>query len=495
MLVYRREFTYLTDAGEAYENNEEMKQRARGQASQNPNASAGDKRHGAACDVNVRIPHALMPCIITSDPQKIDEIRSDVKNIKSFNPVEKGISCNVFKRFNLLCPSAFMNQHQHFFKCSSSLLCYLNVVSTALPERYRRLMSDPASPIVDFYPNDFEIDMNGKRFAWQEEEQFRNCVMFDLLYVHPRHPLAAQIAIYYRLSGIEKSPWPVDAVASAGMNGFLWLTKRNDLKRVIPSPALNVTYLNPTPHAHTPKPPSAGVNMRVQTVKSFDIKPAPTLWHEDNGGRHQLGKERPQVSRAISGPILGEAAHRLVHNTLNIKSDRTNSFNFHGNHVDHLAVPSGYGRYGYNEQGYYNDPNSFSVQYSPHTLMGSAPYGGALNNLQNNRPIYNAQDRYSYHEQHHDLRGGMSALTIEGGSSKGRSLAGYSSRSPNSFQMPHTAAQLSQQTGPLLSPLPKWISKRPDGATDMYYTQQTSVAAGQGEHSYQVKNKTGSERR
>ena len=89
--------------------------------------------------------------------------------------------------------------------------------------------------------------------------------MFDLLYVHPRHPLAAQITIYYRLSGIEKSPWPVDAVArlisiyydetsyytsvfcnvdyfllsgcfSAGMNGFLWLTKRNDLKRVIPSP-------------------------------------------------------------------------------------------------------------------------------------------------------------------------------------------------------------------------------------------------------------------
>lgn len=28
---------------QAYENNEEMKQRARGQASQNPNASAGDK--------------------------------------------------------------------------------------------------------------------------------------------------------------------------------------------------------------------------------------------------------------------------------------------------------------------------------------------------------------------------------------------------------------------------------------------------------------------
>lgn len=44
--------------------------------------------------------------------------------------------------------------------------------------------------------------------------------MFDLLYVHPRHPLAAQITIYYRLSGIEKSPWPIDAVARLGSNYY-----------------------------------------------------------------------------------------------------------------------------------------------------------------------------------------------------------------------------------------------------------------------------------
>lgn len=39
--------------------------------------------------------------------------------------------------------------------------------STHVPSPWATLMSDPDSEIIDFYPEDFKIDLNGKKFAWQ----------------------------------------------------------------------------------------------------------------------------------------------------------------------------------------------------------------------------------------------------------------------------------------------------------------------------------------
>jgi 5'-3' exoribonuclease 2 len=37
----------------------------------------------------------------------------------------------------------------------------------ALPLAYRPLMLDENSEIIDFFPSDFEVDLDGKRFTWQ----------------------------------------------------------------------------------------------------------------------------------------------------------------------------------------------------------------------------------------------------------------------------------------------------------------------------------------
>lgn len=36
-----------------------------------------------------------------------------------------------------------------------------------VPEAYHELMTSANSPIIDFYPRDFELDMNGKKMEWE----------------------------------------------------------------------------------------------------------------------------------------------------------------------------------------------------------------------------------------------------------------------------------------------------------------------------------------
>ncbi|GKV07341.1 hypothetical protein SLEP1_g19135 [Rubroshorea leprosula] len=583
MHIYRREFTamggYLTHAGEvllhrvehfiqsvavyedqifqkrtrikqAIENNERTKFKPKTESSEEPQAPIQDKIKLGEPGYKERY---YAEKFDLSNPDDIDKVKKDVvlkyveglcwvchyyyKDVRSwqwFYPYHYAPFASDLKDLADLEITFFLGEA---FKPFDQLMGTLPAASShALPKEYRNLMTDPSSPIYKFYPSDFEIDMNGKRFAWQgvaklpfiderkllaatwkleanltAEEQVRNSVMLDLLYVHPLHPLAHQINFYYQscccLPQAERNASPINTTASGGMNGYLWISERNGWLSVVPSPVkglpnieynqvLNITYLNPARHRHIPEPPPAVV-MPKKVLTPLDIKPFPVLWHEDNGGRHHQVRDRPQVPGAIAGPQLGEAAHRLVRNTLNIKSNGPSS-GFLEHQSYHNNIPSNYisgrprpaGPAGY-ERGFINERNYYNGHHSNEQgIMGNPRYLFSSNGSKGSRNNHRGHDR-PYQEHYHDSRTGMSALTLDS-SINGRAPAEMSSRMPNARSSQYLEHQVVQGMGPLPSPLTKWISRTGSGNAGVDFKQETMYGGAykkQVKKVYQVKTR------
>ncbi|KAL9266869.1 5'-3' exoribonuclease 3-like protein [Drosera capensis] len=247
----------------------------------------------------------------------------------------------------------------------------------ALPVHYRRLMTDPDSPIIDFYPTDFEVDMNGKRYAWQgiaklpfidetrllgeivkiehtltAAEVRRNSQMCDILLVSASHPLSPYI--FYlddrckqlpanKRSGVKEKLDPkARSKCSGGMNGYIspcagepcptiFRSPIDGIEDVMDNHVICAIYRLPDYHNHIARPP-AGVIFPKKSVTVGDVKPEPVLWHEDSGwkpyqngrrnpvgvGQNSLGS-RQNPPGSLSGRQLGEAAHRLVFNSLQLR--------------------------------------------------------------------------------------------------------------------------------------------------------------------------------
>ncbi|KAF8377839.1 hypothetical protein HHK36_031224 [Tetracentron sinense] len=210
--------------------------------------------------------------------------------------------------FELGAPFKPFNQLMGVFPAASS---------HALPEHYRKLMTDPNSPIIDFYPTDFEVDMNGKRYAWQgiaklpfidegrllaeiekventltEEEVRRNSVMFNMLFVTSSHPLSPyifslddrckQLPDRERVEVKEQ----LDPKASGGMNGYISLcigdpcppifrSPVNGMEDIMNNQVICALYKLPDAHKHITRPP-AGVRFPKKV-----------------GVEGSLGKDRP----------------------------------------------------------------------------------------------------------------------------------------------------------------------------------------------------------
>ncbi|MQL97305.1 hypothetical protein Taro_029990 [Colocasia esculenta] len=334
----------------------------------------------------------------------------------------------------------------------------------ALPVGYRPLMTDPSSPIIDFYPTDFEVDMNGKRFAWQgiaklpfidetrllyeiqkiehtltEEEARRNSVMSEMLFINLSHPLSPYIFSlhdrFQQLSPKERADVreKIDPIASGGMNGYLCLCVGDPCPPVFRSPVKGMedimnnhvicsVYKLPDLHKHDPRPPQ-GVDFPKKTVTCEDLKPAPVLWHEDNGRRPmENGRQNPPGS--MSGRHLGEAAHRLLHNTLQIDRNRPQMVRAEGSYgvgvsgsmypngthhrLDNRGVPrpeypinhaypspGSHLEHGHNKWYPYSSSNHHQQEWSVHTQYERN--GG--------RPVHNVQYERTNYQWQADTRG------------------------------------------------------------------------------------------
>lgn len=134
-------------------------------------------------------------------------------------------------------------------------------------------------------------------------------------------------------------------------------------------------YRLPDAHKHITQPPP-GVKPPKKTVTVGDLTPEPVLWHEDSG-RKPWENRRHNSQGSISGPHLGDAARRLVANSLQVKTERN----------------------GYGDQ--YAQPPSYAASHGP-------PYPSYQNNRHQGREQYRMAPPNAAHlahssEGHHNL--------------------------------------------------------------------------------------------
>ncbi|XP_034555130.1 5'-3' exoribonuclease 2 isoform X5 [Notolabrus celidotus] len=258
-----------------------------------------------------------------------------------------------------------------------------------LPETWRTLMSSPESSIIDFYPDDFAIDLNGKKYAWQgvallpfvderrlraalaevygdlsPEEVKRNSLGSDILFLGKTHPLFDFIHELYRTESLEGTEIPAELCH--GIQGTLNL----DGDPILPDKAVT----SPIPMLRDiAQNNSIGVKFKdPQYADDFVFKAVllsgakmpnkvlkPEDWERGNrdSWRPQLGFN-PNRQQAH----LGQSGFRALGHSMNR--------NQHGGQYSSAPPPGNYHQGSYRQQGGHQ-PFQHSRQHN--SLLGAPP--------------------------------------------------------------------------------------------------------------------------
>ncbi|GAB4839116.1 hypothetical protein Ancab_028644 [Ancistrocladus abbreviatus] len=117
---------------------------------------------------------------------------------------------------------------------------------------------------------------------------------------------------------------------SKNVGGLIWVSEGNSVQQLVAFAFLAAIYNDYMLSSRTTSISCNGKSYgpsdrrkfaKSQTVSIGDLKPEPVLWHKDSK-RRPSEYERQNPPGSISGRQLGEAAHRLVVNSLQMRADR-----------------------------------------------------------------------------------------------------------------------------------------------------------------------------
>ncbi|KAJ2724499.1 5'-3' exoribonuclease 2 [Coemansia sp. Benny D115] len=359
-----------------------------------------------------------------------------------------------------------------------------------LPKPFGHLMTSPDSPIIDFYPTDFPLDLNGKKFLWQ--------AVILLPFIDPKRLLEAVVKEYPKLT-------PEEVIRNQLGQEILVVSSANTLYESLCS-----IYSSEDPAARVPLNPrlsdrmsgevSADPNYVVSRTKFESPLHSVGLSDIDDDRTvsvtyHQPVLESPHASVLLAGldypiRILNDADYAFVASGSrggnngpgrpNHRENNRDFRDFYRQQGNDVSQDRGRGPKRYDERGnvnpeyqdYYSNRNQSSSGYD-NSRRGGGNYGGGRHGNGGHRGDYRGghghgrggTGRPPFHS-HNSYRGGGHGGSYGGG--RDRYGGGHNSRGGYAPRLPpqvvsHKQLMQQQQSQQQSQQQPQQQPQRPIG--------------------------------
>ncbi|XP_072744111.1 5'-3' exoribonuclease 2 homolog isoform X1 [Anoplolepis gracilipes] len=319
-----------------------------------------------------------------------------------------------------------------------------------VPVPWAHLMTDPKSQIIDFYPEDFKIDLNGKKFAWQgvallpfvdekrlfkalkpyydsltEAEKKRNIRGNDRLYIGMENSNYNFIkGLYTNHVGFDKEI----EISINGMRGTVLLSEDCVTDGgTLPSPVRGLPVRNNKVYCVKFNDPQYSSNHIFLARKLKGAKePSRVLKPQDFEAmnRNNGNQWKPQIgfTRSTQSASLGQAGHRMVehhtnHNRLpyaNIPPPVNLYQQFHG-HGSGYRSGDYQSRYGYNSTSSNQNRGAWSGFGPSNYIPPPFEYQQRRNHYNNHHQSQSTWNNYQSTQQGYQSQGNYSSTRGNGG--------------------------------------------------------------------------------